>query len=57
MERTRKVRLIHKLKVYFALPPFNELTNYSAGDNFYWKSIELEFTKEEIAECRKELGV
>ena len=57
MERNRKVRLIHKLKVYFALPPFDELYNYSAGDNFYWKAIELEFTPEEIAECRKELGV
>ena len=57
MKWNKKVRLIHQLKIYFALPPFNELCNYLAGDNFYWKAIELEFTPEEIAECRKELGV
>lgn len=57
MNTQRKAKLIDLLKVYFALPPYNQPYNISAYDNYFWKSIKEEYTKEEIEECRSDLGL
>lgn len=50
-------KLEEMLKKLYGLYPYNTLSNISYGDAYLVQSIETHYSKEEIDECKKKLGI
>lgn len=57
MERGRIEKLVNKLKILNGLPPYDKFSNISYGDPYFSKSINSEYTKEEIKYAKRLMGL
>lgn len=49
--------LLSKIKIYYAIHPYNTFTNLVKGDATYWKSIEDKYSQEQIQRAKEILQV